>query len=232
MNEISTLRAFLSGALSFLSPCILYLIPLYGALVAGLTVIKDKQLPTLKTSIFSGSYLAGFFLIFISVAVLSASPIGEYFFVLLDYLRIVGAVFTVVLGIFLMRVKHVVIADSRHILTYSVYCGAALIGMGFSSGWTPCTNPTLGTLLIAASTPGSMLRGATLLTVYSIGLSVPFALFGIGIVSVFIAIRKMNVPVILLRVCSGILLILFGLLLVTNNLRQLTPLLPDFRLGF
>lgn len=232
MEDISILRAFLSGTVSVLSPCVLYLIPLYGALLLGASIIKAQQLPDLKPNVFSFGYLAGFSLIFISTIVSSASIMGDAFFYFLDYLRIVGAVLAIVYGIFLVSFRSKGIVSHGRLAVNLVYCGVMVIGMGFSSGWTPCNNATLGPLLISASTPGSVLRGALLLTIYSFGLSMPFALFGIGIVSAFSYLRKNKVLVTLLRVCSGILLILFGLLLVTNNLRQLTPMLPDFRLGF
>jgi len=232
MEDVPMLRAFLSGAVSFLSPCILYLIPLYGVLVAGTTITKGKQLPLLKTTIVSLCYLAGFALIFVFTAVSSALLIGDVFFASLEYLRMAGAVATIVYGVFLVSLWKKDFSNQGKIAAGAVYCSAFLIGMGFSAGWTPCNNPTLGPLLIAASTPGTILRGGFLLTIYSFGLSTPFSLFGVGIASAITYLSKRDIFMILMRIMCGALLILFGILLVMDNLRQLTPLIPDFRLSY
>jgi len=239
MTDVSYPLAFLAGFLSFLSPCILPLIPSYVSYMTGASFedmrTGDRGKIRKLTIINSLAFIFGFSFIFISLGA-SSSAIGGLFLQYQDALRIGGGVLIILFGLYIMGVLNIKFLSQERKLHLrgkpSGYLGSFFIGMTFAAGWTPCIGPILGSILLYASTTGSISYGFNLLLVYSIGLGLPFFITAIAInafLSRLTAIQRYMRAIIIL---SGLLLIAFGLLLLTDSLRVIVGLIPDFGFRF
>ncbi len=234
MSEISYPLAFIGGLLSFLSPCVLPLIPSYVSFITGISFEDfksgDKKLIRKLTIINSLAFITGFSTIFILLGV-SSSFVGYIFAAYYDVIRIVGGIIIVFLGFYVMGIFKIgFLSMERRIHLRSKprgYIGAFVVGLTFAAGWTPCIGPLLGSILFVASIAGSTLYGFKLLLTYSVGLAIPFFLTALAMntfLSHYIAIQKyMRIIMIL----SGLLLIAFGVILLTDSVYFLLGLAPD-----
>ncbi len=236
MNDISYSLAFAAGLVSFISPCVLPLIPSYVSYITGISFedltssVNRKQIRAI-TLIHSLLFVTGFSLVFISLGA-SSSAIGGLFYNYQDSIRIVGGIVIIIFGLFvadvlkisfLSREKKLHIADKP-----AGYFGTSFIGMAFAAGWTPCIGPILGSILMYAGAKGSISYGVKLLGVYSLGLAVPFVLSALGINLFLSYSRRLLKYMRIIKIISGLLLIIFGVLLLTDKVSQLTSLFPDF----
>ncbi|MBI4691524.1 MAG: sulfite exporter TauE/SafE family protein, partial [Nitrospirae bacterium] len=187
------------------------------------------------TIINSFIFISGFSSVFIALGA-SSSAIGQILFRYQDWLRIIGGILIIVFGLFiagflkldfLMREMKIYLGGRP-----AGYIGTFIIGMTFAAGWTPCIGPILGTILLYASTKGSTLYGLGLLTVYSLGLAVPFFVSSLAMNSFLSYSRKIQKYMRAIMIVSGLLMIVFGIMLLTNRIRELTGLLPDFGINF
>jgi len=240
MKDISYPLAFLAGILSFLSPCVLPLLPSYVSFITGLslkdlTVRKDKRAVMYITSTNALAFIFGFSFIFISLGV-SSSAIGSLLFQYLDYIRIIGGILVIIFGLFIsgiLRVDMFMKEKKYHLSGKPAgYFGTFIVGMTFAAGWSPCVGPFLGTILVYAGAKGSMIYGLKLLTVYSLGLAIPFFLFAIGINVFLTHSPKIFKYMRVITVISGVVLIIFGILLLADKIRVLSTLLPDTVIKF
>ncbi|NWF97703.1 MAG: cytochrome c biogenesis protein CcdA [Nitrospirae bacterium] len=240
MKDISYPLAFLAGILSFLSPCVLPLLPSYVSFITGLslkdlTVRKDKRAVMYITSKNALAFIFGFSFIFISLGV-SSSAIGSLLFQYLDYIRIIGGILVIIFGLFIsgiLRVDMFMKEKKYHLSGKPAgYFGTFIVGMTFAAGWSPCVGPFLGTILVYAGAKGSMIYGLKLLTVYSLGLAIPFFLFAIGINVFLTHSPKIFKYMRVITVISGVVLIIFGILLLADKIRVLSTLLPDTVIKF
>lgn len=235
MNDVSFSLAFLAGVLSFLSPCVLPLVPSYVTYITGVSFDKlisqeDKKRVRRLTVINSLIFILGFSAVFISLGA-SASYIGRWLFQYQDWIRIIGGILIIVFGLFIagiLKLDFLMRERMFHLHGRPAgYVGTFIIGMTFAAGWTPCIGPILGTILLYASSKGSMLYGLKLLSVYSLGLAVPFFLAAYAIngflsyTKVFYRFMKQ------ITLLSGLLLIVFGVMLLMNKVRELAALFPD-----
>lgn len=236
MNDVSFPLAFLAGILSFLSPCVLPLVPAYVSFITGLSLDELKSAPRLSKTLGSTiAFVAGFSTIFVSLGA-SSSYIGGFLIEYQDYLRIAGGILTIIFGLFiagffrldfLMREKRFHIGKGP-----AGYAGAFFIGMSFAAGWTPCIGPILGSILIYASSQASAAYGFKLLSVYSLGLAVPFILAALAINAFLSYTKKIHRFMRVIMIISGLILIIFGVMLLTNRIGQLAGLFPDFGIKF
>lgn len=221
----------MAGLLSFLSPCVLPLVPAYVSFITGLSLDELKTNTRLsKTMGGTLSFVSGFSVIFISLGA-SSSLFGSLFLQYQDHLRIAGGVLTIIFGLFisglikldfLMRERRFHFSNSP-----AGYIGAFFIGMSFAAGWTPCIGPILGTILIYASSQGSASYGLKLLSVYSLGLAIPFILAALAI-NIFLAnVKKVHRFMKAMMIISSLILIIFGIMLLTNKTGQLSNMFPD-----
>jgi cytochrome c-type biogenesis protein len=235
-TDISFPLAFLAGILSFLSPCVLPLVPSYVSFITGisfedLTSGVDRKRVRYLTITNSLAFISGFSTVFIALGV-SSSAVGRVLLEYQDYIRIIGGILIIVFGLFvagflkfgfLMREMKFQIKGKP-----SGYIGSFLIGMAFAAGWTPCIGPILGTILLYASSKASAIYGFALLLVYSLGLAIPFFISALAINSFLSYSRKLNKYMRGIMVLSGVILIIFGILLLSDKVRQLSGFLPDF----
>jgi len=222
--------SFLMGFVSFASPCILPLIPSYVSYITGISFDELASRESRKknmnmTLLHSVAFVAGFSLIFVLLGA-TASLMGQILTEYLNIIRIVGGVFLVLLGFFVMDVVNIPLLQREaklHLKTRPAgYLGTLLVGMIFGAGWTPCTGPFLGAVLLEASQAETVGRGMTLLTLYSLGLGIPFILSAIAISAFLTSFRKLKEYFKAIKVTSGAILILMGVLLVTNKITILT----------
>lgn len=235
MKDISIPLAFLGGVVSFLSPCVLPLIPSYISYITGLSfkdLTEDTDRARIRrvTLINSILFVAGFSFIFILLGA-SSSSIGRLFFQYRDIVRIAGGVLIILFGLFvagiinlnfLMRERRIELKDRPAGLI-----GSFIIGLTFGAGWTPCIGPILGTILIYASTKDSILYGMGLLGVYSLGLGLPFIISAMAINMFLSYTKRLQRYMRYIMILSGLILIVFGILLLTNSVGFITRYMPD-----
>lgn len=236
MKDVSFPLAFLAGILSFLSPCVLPLVPAYVSFITGLSIDELKSSPKITKALGNTfAFVLGFSTIFVSLGA-SSSLIGNLFLKYQDYLRIAGGIITIIFGLFIagfIKLNFLMREKRFHINKGPAgYIGSFFIGMSFAAGWTPCIGPILGTILIYASSQASASYGFKLLSVYSLGLAIPFILSTLAINVFFTYTRKLNKFMKVITVVSGLVLIAFGIMLLTNRMGQFSALFPDLGVKF
>jgi len=216
----------LMGLVSFASPCILPLIPSYVSYITGISydelVSRESRRRNMNITLFhSLAFVAGFTIIFVLLGA-TASFAGTVLSQHLDSIRVVGGVLIIIMGIFVMDVVNIPFLQREtkvHLKSRPAgYAGTLLVGMIFGAGWTPCTGPFLGSVLALAMETNTLGRGMTLLTFYSLGLGIPFILSAVAI-SVFLSsFNKMKKHLKVIKVTSGAILVIMGVLLITNKM--------------
>lgn len=177
-NSITLLTAFGAGVVSFLSPCVLPILPTYTAFLAGTGAPENagnyNQWRFLLNAVF---FLSGFTIVFVAMGA-TASFFGQFFFDYQDVIRKFGALFMIVMGIHLLGLFQLSFLqrEYRPLLNNAFQgpVGAFILGVAFTAGWTPCTGPILASILMYAGASSTLSQGAFLLFVYAMGFCVPF----------------------------------------------------------
>ena len=218
--------AFTAGILSFLSPCVLPLVPSYLAYVGGSGAAKRSVL--LRNA---ALFVVGFSSIFIALGA-SASALGSLLRSQREALTIGGGVLVILFGLVLLGVIRlpVLMRDTRVQARHdaSTPVGAVLLGMAFAAGWTPCIGPVLGGILTLAGASGTLLEGVTMLAVYSAGLAVPFLLAALALDPFLRASRRVRHWLPWVERAAGGLLVVAGVLMVTGTYTRLNSWLLRF----
>lgn len=228
-ESISYSAALIAGLLSFFSPCILPLIPAYFTFITGFSLdeLTRAQRTGVRIRIILStlSYIIGFSTIFILMGA-SASFIGGAIFKYRDWIRIIGGVAIILFGIHmtgLFRFRALEFERRLHMQKKPLpFIGTFMVGMAFGAGWSPCIGPLLGSILIVASNQDTIGQGIGLLSVYAAGLAIPFLVLSIFIDSLIILIKKVSWSIKYINVTAGVLLLILGLLLVTNKLNLIS----------
>jgi cytochrome c-type biogenesis protein len=238
VESVPLLVAFSAGVLSFLSPCVLPLVPSYVTFITGLSLEDTERRLTRPAvrrtaALHSLLFIAGFALVFVALGA-SATAAGQFLRGHQIAIRKIGGVLVVLLGFHLLGLLPArwLSAERRlHLRDKPVgYVGTALVGVAFAAGWTPCIGPILGTILTLAATAERVRTGVALLGVYALGLAVPFFLVSIGTTSfltLFSRFRRFLRPV---SLASGALLVCVGVLIFTNYLAILSTYLNQLLL--
>jgi cytochrome c-type biogenesis protein len=236
LPEIGFFVAFTAGILSFLSPCVLPLVPSYIAFVTGMS-LEDLEGGVDRARVFQTSllFVLGFSLVFVLLGA-SASFLGQFLKSYEDWVARIGGVVLILLGIHLtgifrftplLREKRLHVADSP-----VGVLGTLGVGMAFGAGWTPCLGPVLGGILTFAATQETFWSGVGLLTVYAAGLAVPFLLSALALDRFLAAFQRVRRFLPALQVISGLLLVGLGILLLTGAfttlITWLLPFTPEF----
>ncbi len=233
MNEsVSVAVALMAGVLSFLSPCVLPLVPSYLSFVTGMSLEDLQQGVDRKaTLIHSLLFVAGFSLIFIALGA-SASFLGVFLRHYEVWIARIGGVVIIILGLHLtgilriaplMRERRVHVNDRP-----AGYLGTLGVGAAFGAGWTPCIGPVLGAILTLAGTQESVWSGVMLLSVYSLGLAIPFLISALALDLFLGAFSRFRRVMPMIEKASGIMLILLGLLLASGSFTILSTYLVRF----
>lgn len=225
-ENISYIVAFVAGFLTYLSPCLLPLIPSFIAYITGVSFgdLKDveKRLDIRKkTIIHSLLFILGFSIIFILLG-LTATLIGKSLFQYQKFIRIAGGILIIIFGLYLTGILKLdfLIKERRFKVTAkgASYVGSFVIGVTFAAAWTPCAGPILGSILVLAGTKANVAQGARLLSVYSLGIAVPFFITALVVNSFLEHFKKFQKAIGMINIIGGIFLIIVGFLVATNYL--------------
>lgn len=239
MNEpIGITIALTAGVLSFLSPCVLPLVPSYLSFVTGMS-LEDLQegFDRRRVMVHSVLFVSGFTLIFVLLGA-SATFIGSFLLYNSQWIARIGGAIIIVFGLHLMGVFRLLplMSEKRiHLANKPAgHVGTVAVGIAFGAGWTPCIGPVLGAIMTMAASQEQLTAGMSLLFVYSMGLAIPFLLAALAMerfLRVFSRFRRF-LPA--LQVAAGALLVLLGILLVTGSFVVLAAWLnrytPEFLL--
>lgn len=242
-QALGLIVAFSAGLLSFLSPCVLPLIPSYATFLTGMTLdeltTEERHRAEQRRKILThgGLFVLGFSLVFISLGA-SATAIGALLNFYSDWVQRVGGVLLILFGLYLLGVFRFAAAGREWRFHFadrpSGYVGSVLIGIAFGAGWTPCIGPVLGGILTLAATRESLGQGVGLLASYSLGLAVPFMAAALLLDRFLAASRRLRRWLPWIERASGALLIAVGVLLLTGTFTILSGILarwtPEFLL--
>ena len=227
--------AFLAGLLSFASPCVLPLTPVYLAQMVGPAVWESPDQKPLDRSLRRGVFLtalafvAGFALTFIALGA-TASELGSLLAAHAALLRRIGGVLLVALGFYVAGILPLPWLDRTRRLPMRMgkpgYATALLVGIIFAFGWTPCVGPVLAGILALAAQSGSLATGVLLLAVYALGLGLPFLALGLAFDRVAPLLARLRRWSRLIELLTGLLLVAMGVMIYMNWLLIVNSWLP------
>ena len=228
------LVAFVGGILSFLSPCVLPLVPSYLGFITGYT-IEEMGNRRRVAMIHAALFVVGFSLIFILLGA-TATALGSALVYYKETIMRVAGVLIILFGLYCLGViKLGFLSQERRVHLEQKplgLLGSVLVGMAFGAGWSPCIGPILGGILSLAATEGSVGRGMLLLAVYSAGLAVPFLLAAWAVESFLDWFKAFRKHIGMVQKVSGVLLIVVGLMIATGQFTRLAgyliKLTPEF----
>ena len=226
MKDISILLAFSAGLLSFLSPCVLPLVPAYVSYLTCSSIEELKDGKAKLSALYkSFGFVLGFSIIFILMGV-SITSLGKLLITHKDLFRKVGGTLIAIFGLHTLGVfKIKLLYREKRFLYFDKIKGpfsSVIMGMAFATGWTPCIGPILSSILIYATSMNSIGKGVLLLMMYSLGLAVPFILTAMAIGSFTKQFRKFSKYLPIISGISGILMIIMGIMIFTNKLAILS----------
>jgi len=234
-EHIPYYMAFAAGVLAFLSPCFLGLFPSYVSFISGSSfdtlVSKENKMQVItRTMSNSVAFILGFSVIFVVMGS-TMSYAGRIFFRYQHLIRITGGVTIIIFALASVGVFHLKTLERErryHFRKKPVgYLGSFIVGLGFAAGWIPCSGPTLSTILLYATSAASASYGIKLLGIYSLGLAIPFLIFGLFI-NLFLAslkfLKKYQRAFIYL---NALIMIAFGVLLLTGGIQKFLYWMPD-----
>lgn len=227
-QEVTYFGAFIAGLLSFLSPCVLPLIPSYITYITGLSFADlQSEHPNHKirqtAMLHSLAFILGFTLVFVLLGA-SATYIGSFLNQHAGFLRKAGGVLIVLLGVHVTGLVpiHMLMGEKRITLHRKPagYVGTFLVGIAFAAGWTPCIGPILAAILMVAATEDSVYQGIVLLLIYSLGLGIPFFLSSLAMHTFIVAFQRFKKYIRLFEIGTGVFLIVVGIVIYFNWLTR------------
>ena len=242
IENVSIPLAFLGGILSFISPCVLPLVPSYISFVTGISfeeLNEESGAIELRKVIILNSlmFILGFSTVFVVVLGASAQIFGNVFMQYEHVVRKIGGIVIILLGIHIIGIINFSILQREKKLHFfndkpAGFLGSFLVGMGFAAGWTPCIGPILSAIFTVAATSESKWAGVTLFMAYSLGLAIPFMLTSLGISTFLRHFNKVKRHMRLISVITGIFLIVTGVLIFSNSFAiiagYINTILPSF----
>ncbi|MFH2039897.1 MAG: cytochrome c biogenesis protein CcdA [Chloroflexota bacterium] len=226
--NVSAGIAFLAGLASFLSPCVLSLVPAYigylgGRAASGANHAKNRWI----TFSHGVAFVVGFTLVFLLFNIV-ASALGGLLYDIRNWIAKIGGLIVVIFGLHMIGIIRIPFLQYDVRVHSSVnqnlgYLSSVLMGVFFSAGWSPCVGPVLGTILTLSANGGNLWVGTMLGLAYSAGLAIPFLLAALGIGWVTTILRKYGRVMHFVEIIMGILLVVIGILLITGNFALLAP---------
>ena len=228
-GSVSLFGAVLAGLISFISPCVLPIVPGYLSFISGVNMaeLKDGERfagLVCRVGIISLAFVLGFSIVFVALGA-AATMVGYYLQQYKRELGMIGGVVIIILGLHtagILPIKWLLYEKRAEVKTRPLgLLGAYVVGLAFAFGWTPCIGPILGAILLYASQQATVSEGVLLLMAYSAGLGIPFVLSGLAINGFFAAFGRIRRHMKAVEYVSGALLVGVGLLLVTDRLAVL-----------
>jgi cytochrome c-type biogenesis protein len=236
VENVGILTAFAFGLLSFVSPCVLPIVPGYLSFISGVSfeemqsssnrvVIRNR---ILANSIF---FVIGFSIVFITLGA-SATVVGKFLHDQIGIISKIAGIVIVIFGLHMIGIFRIPFLNYEKRIHTSAkplgYFGALLVGLAFAFGWTPCIGPILAAILAIASQQDSVGKGIILLSSYSLGLGIPFILTGLSLTAFYNFFNKLKKHLHKLEVIGGALLVIVGVLIMTNYLTILSSYLSKW----
>ncbi len=240
LSQISIFAAFSAGLLSFVSPCVLPLVPSYISYISGLSIEQlssAEERGRFRKEIVVNSllFISGFSAVFIAFGA-SASLVGQFLITYQDFVRKIGGVLIIIFGLYLLGVLNLSFLATEKRFHFKSrpagYVGSVLVGVAFAAGWTPCVGPVLGTILLYASTTDSLLNGVTLLSAYSLGLGLPLFATALGVDRFLAYFKQVRAYLWGVSAVCGVFLIVVGALIYVNSLTIITSFLEQHGIGW
>jgi cytochrome c-type biogenesis protein len=233
-RSVSFVVAFTAGLLSFLSPCVLPLIPSYVGFLTGLSV-EELQAMRGTALLHALWFVAGFSAVFMALGA-TASVLGGFMLRYHVWIGRIGGVLVLLFGLYLLGVlRPAFLMQERRIQLARKplgYAGSAVVGLAFGAAWTPCIGPILGAILTLAAEAASIAQGTALLAVYALGLAVPFVLTAVALDRFLVWFQKFRPYIVWVERIAGVMLVLLGVLLITDRFSLLAGYLqgltPEF----
>ena len=239
-HEVTYIGAFIAGLLSFLSPCVLPLIPSYITYITGISFADlqaehPSHIIRQKTILHSISFVLGFTAVFVLLGA-SATLIGTFLQEHSVIIRKVGGVLLVLLGLHVTGLLHVrfLLGEKRVSIKHKPagYAGSFLVGIAFAAGWTPCIGPILAAILAVAATEEKVYQGVLLLLLYSLGLGVPFFLSALAMHRFLEVFNRFKKYIHAFEIITGVFLVVIGVLIYSNWLSRLSGYVTILYKGF
>jgi cytochrome c-type biogenesis protein len=223
-EQVSSVVAFMAGILTFLSPCMLPLVPSFIAYITGVSYsdLKDEHKHITKKALsHTFLFILGFSVIFILMG-LTATAVGKALFQYQKFIRIGGGLLIMLFGLTLTGILKIGFMEKDHRFNIhtkkATYLGSFLVGVTFAAAWTPCAGPIFGSILVIAGTKGNVAEGAKLLAFYSAGIGVPFILIALATHSFLKYFNRFKNAMANASKVAGVFLILVGILIITDSL--------------
>jgi cytochrome c-type biogenesis protein len=239
-GSISLFIAFAAGFLSFVSPCVLPLLPSYVSFITGLSMDQltdGEETARVRRTVLVNStlFVGGFTTVFVLLGA-SATLAGQFLLTYQSVLTRVAGAIVIVFGLYVMGAikPRWLMADKRVHLDRKPkgYVGSYLVGMAFAAGWTPCVGPILGAILLMASTAEGTLHGVLLLTAYSMGLAVPFFATSLALNTFLARFTAFSRHMRTVSVVSGVFLIAVGVLIFLDAFTVFSSFLTEHGIGW
>lgn len=224
-EPVSVLAAFIAGVISFLSPCVLPLVPAYISFITGVSLndLKEQSDHSIlqgKAFLSSIYFVLGFSVVFIILGA-TATWLGQILLMKLPLFTNIAGIIIIIFGLHLLGIFRIKLlyrekrfqGPQKVLNNFSSFA----LGLAFAFGWTPCIGPILGAILTFASTKETVWQGISLLTIYSLGLGIPFLLTSIGLNKFFNLFNQIKRYFRAIEITSGILLIIIGILIGINQ---------------
>ena len=223
-SSVSFVAAFVAGLLSFISPCVLPLVPIYLGYMSG-TVVASGASRRLRTLLHALVYVLGFGTVFVLLGA-TAGLMGGLIYPIMPYVTKIGGLVIVIFGLHMMGLVSIPFLNMDRRLelskaTRGSYWSSFLIGIVFAAGWTPCVGPVLSTILLLAADTQTIALGALLLAVYALGLGLPFLIVASLVDLAYPLLRRVNRHLRIVSIVGGILLVVTGILLMTGMFETL-----------
>jgi cytochrome c-type biogenesis protein len=232
-QNVTVVLAFSAGVLTFLSPCVLPLVPVYLSYLTGSTIGGEEVPKRITVFLHALAFGLGFSLVFVFLFGLSVGYLGRFLARFTPILVKVGGLLLIVFGLHttgLIQIPFLMVERRMEVNLSSspTYLRSVLIGMIFAAGWTPCVGPLLGAILTLALDTQSVWQAVFFLSVYSLGLGIPFLVVALLLTTATGWLRQLNRHLNIVSVVSGIFLIIIGLLLLTDTFQILNSFFLRF----
>ncbi len=236
MENVGILTAFVFGLISFISPCVLPIVPGYLSFISGVSFDEmqstdDRSRVRKRILLNTFAFVIGFSVVFILLGA-SATAIGRFLKEEIDTISKIAGIIVIVFGLHMTGIFKIPFLNyEKRFHTQGKrlgLLGAFLVGLAFAFGWTPCIGPILAGILVVASQQETVGQGIILLTSYSLGLGIPFILTGLSVTAFFSLFNRFKRHLHTVEIVGGILLVIVGVLIMTDSLTILSGYLSKW----